>query len=1009
MYIRVKKVIGILLALVMCLSPLLSVGAAAVSFPEGVTRSEVQEVLPKVEKLADSMMDSGNIDLSKMIYDLVFTDSVINSIIKTLYASEDAQETTQTLSSLGVDFSPANVAQGLVNYPEISAALSVCATWSEAVSIVDSFKWNITTPEQFGDALSGVFYPFNDLLYTLLCAGKYSVNVLLSIKGENGYLNSIVPLLKTVGCPNIMSQEVFTASAAENKANMIKNLVKMLFSAVDNMLASPVRGMCKYLPAIAYLLHSEALTDAITSLISPLSIRVGIISFTGLDALLENLSAMENSQGLTSMFEDMDMSSLLGEDVKLNFPEIDLQELSQCGSAGSDGIFKADEELAFIWILEFIIELLKLNTDEMLSLIAGETPPSGDMKAMLDKFLAKDTASLVRLVFDIFTLKSQETINNYQWTYTAVTPLEMTYTANLTKDDYAKMLGEIDEVLNQFAYEFGGGTTLSQLLQTELYSNTLVSTLVKAIYSMLADESMAALLSMLDIDPTPAGVANAIQGQYPATAEKLRKLSSWEKLNEKTFTWGFSNGSKTGFTNALTCVLRPFFPMFKFLLAGGSMNILDVIEIYGSNGYNTAVIPLLEALGCDAALIKPYSQYAASASTDSVLTDILNPITALLDRLIAKPVSTIVEILPNLMYFVDSNGINICVDNLLFPIKVLLEKLGMSDLLAGGIPGLQQFDIKSLLSSIDMGEIGISFENIDLSQVKNMGVTVTKPSKSTVNGAFAQYAYVQSDGPAVLVSLLRVLLGSMDPSAMSSFMSGDMMNENPMFATYAQNITEQLSTMTTDETIEWFYDLLFAETPTVDLPDKNEEESIPTIIYTPEETTDPSTVIVIVAVLIVALIVGAVVLISKLDMSEIKQKKKRKKELKALKKLEMKKEKELLNPAKARKAAEKAAEKAAKAKSEMPKAEKAKAEKPKKTDVKKSVTNTAKYPEELPEKKLTAEEQAKKILKERQLLEKEKKKLEIRSDKATNKAIKAAKKADKYYAKAVKEANNKKK
>lgn len=1006
MYISVKKAISIMLALILCLCPLLSLGAAAVSFPEGVTRNQVHEVLPKIEKLADSLMESQKIDIAEMLYGMIFEDSVINSIIKTLYASEETQETTQTLSSLGVDFSPANVANGLAQYPEIAAALSACADWSSASSVIDTFKWNITTSEQFGEALSGIFYPFNDLLFTLLCSGKYSVNVLLSIKGENGYANSIVPLLKTVGCPSIMSQETFTAAATEDKSSMIKNLVKMLFSAVENMLSSPIKGMCKYLPAIAYLLHSEALTDTVSALIAPLSIRVGIISFTGLDAMMENLSLMENSQGLTSMFEDMDMSSMLGSDVKLDFPEIDLKELSQCGSVGADGVFTADAELAFIWILEFIVELMKLNSSEILSMMSAQMPSAGDMGAMLNTFLSKDTQTLVKLVFDIFTLKSQETINNYQWTYAPVTPVQITYTANLTKDDYAKMLGEVDEVINQFAYEFGGGTTLSQLLQTELYSNTLVSTLVKTIYSMLADEAMAGILSLVGVDAAPAGVAAAIEAQYPAAAEKLRKLSSWDKLNEKTFTWGFSNGSKSGFTNVLTAVLRPFFPMLKFLLAGGSMNILDVIDIYGSNGYNTAVIPLLEALGCDSSLIKPYSQYASTASTDAVLTDILTPVTALLDSLIANPISTIVKILPNIMYFAESGGINTCMENLLFPIKVLLEKLGMSDLLSASGLTSQQIDIKSLLGSLDMGEIGISLENVDLSQLKSLGTGVSRASKATVNGAYSQYTYVESDGPAVLVSLLRTLLGSMDPSAMSSFMSGDMMNENPMFATYAQNITEQLSTMTTDETIEWFYDLLFAETPTVELPDPNQEEFIPTIIYTPDDEADPTTVIVIIAVFVVVLIVGTIVLISKLDIGEMKQKKKRKKELKALRKLEEKKEKELLNPAKARKAAAKAQ----KTESKKLNAENKKqnADKPKKSEVKKFVTNTAKFPEELPEKPLTAEEYAKQLEKDKKSSEKELRKLEIRTEKAANKAIKAARKADKYYAKAVKSAEKKK-
>ena len=108
-----KKIISILLALIVCLCPLLSLGAAAVSFPEGVSRADVQTVLPKVEKLADSLMSSEKMDIKKLIYDMLFTDATVNSIIEALYVSEETQETAQTLSSLGVDFSPANVAKGL--------------------------------------------------------------------------------------------------------------------------------------------------------------------------------------------------------------------------------------------------------------------------------------------------------------------------------------------------------------------------------------------------------------------------------------------------------------------------------------------------------------------------------------------------------------------------------------------------------------------------------------------------------------------------------------------------------------------------------------------------------------------------------------------------------------------------------------------------------------------------------------------------------------------------------
>jgi hypothetical protein len=91
---------------------------------------------------------------------------------------------------------------------------------------------------------------------------------------------------------------------------------------------------------------------------------------------------------------------------------------------------------------------------------------------------------------------------------------------------------------------------------------------------------------------------------------------------------------------------------------------------------------------------------------------------------------------------------------------------------------------------------------------------------------------VDSDQTAVLITILRYFVGVMkapgNEDLMTSFM-GSGSSENDMFATYSGGITEQLASMTTDETVEWLYKLFFRERPIVE--EKNEEEYLPTIIY----------------------------------------------------------------------------------------------------------------------------------------------------------------------------------
>ena len=131
-------------------------------------------------------------------------------------------------------------------------------------------------------------------------------------------------------------------------------------------------------------------------------------------------------------------------------------------------------------------------------------------------------------------------------------------------------------------------------------------------------------------------------------------------------TWGFEDGDKAGFVAALVEVLAPLNPVINFILAGENLTLLDDVNIIGYNGYDSAIVPLLEALGATP---------AALADGENVLAKVLNALVARIDAIIADPIDEILNLIPSLLYFIKSNGITTAVRNLLQPVYVILETI----------------------------------------------------------------------------------------------------------------------------------------------------------------------------------------------------------------------------------------------------------------------------------------------------------------------------------------------
>ncbi len=859
---------------------MLSVTSAAVTYPAGITAEQVEAVVPKLSGIAKGLLSSmpGTADIKTSVYTALFSDATVNGLLSSVYSA--LGENASSLSMIGINLEPKVLAKNFSAFPEVSVSVSQCSDLNAVVTASKNFRWGINNKTDFTNAVIAILTPFNSLLNVILCSGTLKINDLISIKGDDGYSTAIVPLLEAFDCPSVMSSADFASSAAQQNYNIIKNIIDMIFASLDRLLDDPVTGMCSTLPKIAYYFESGKLSQSLTALLEPLSVKIaGVFTIPGLSDMISSVANLEGTLDISSMMADMDMSALLGSDVNLKLPELDLADFAAAVTE-TNGSLTVDEGAAFITLMHFLIETLKLNKDSLGSMLGGE---SAAMTEMLTPLLSKTNDEIIASIIRLFSISSAPE-NNVQWTYPAATQGQITYTPTMGAADYAKVLEKVDPLLTDFIKEEDPEGDIEQTLRKTIYSNSLLSNIAVGIFSMLGNEETAGLLGMLGLDFTPAGVAASVASSYPGAANTLRRYSSWDNVNAANISWGFYDGDADKFKAALTKIMSPMVPLLSCLLAGQNVTFLDALTVPGANGYNTAIIPLLEALGCSSDKILSYDEYKRGAGTTGVITGIFDPIFALIDEICASPVNKLCSLLPNIIYFFNSGLMNNIITNLLYPIDYMFQTAGFGSILTTAFADMQIPDLNSLMKELTASaDLGFTLPEIDLAAIGTYGTPTTLTSKRVVNGAPAQYTYITADAPAVLVTILRALVQVMASSENSDMLSGFMGDmggssaegEVDMFAMYAENITAKLKEMTPDETLEWLCNILFSDSPTVELP--AEEEIIPSIKYEKEfELSTTAKLLIVVGVLALAALIYYILSVSgKLDNFKLKRNQKK--------------------------------------------------------------------------------------------------------------------------------------
>jgi len=713
-----------------------------------------------------------------------------------------------------------------------------------------------------------------------------------NIYGGNGYQSAIIPLLEAFMCDGIKTYDQYINDYNKAKDNLLLNILNPIIGFVDKVLENPFDTITAVLPNVAYFIDNNGIAQLLNNLLSPITHNL-------LDALTENnvniddiLAALNLDLGklISSLIKDnlgadvsftlklSDLNScdiqnaliplvnaiLKSNNINITLPDFDWATIASHGTqttfnsaAGGQGIrIVAKQGETLVAVLRYIADTLISNAGEIKALICN-IPDVAKNKTIVNilttVFNQISGAHKDDIVKAIFYLLTQSPENSF-FDYRDFKFKDYDFSYPSTVDvDFLTTIGPMLDGLIGGLVEGG----LNQLISGLIYKDDIISSLVCGLYGAVEgvkindNMNLAQLLAQTDIDFTTAGVAKLLTdkdyGQtYSSVAKTIEKAGSWSKVNKDSLHWGVTD--RDSFVHALCAALRPIYGVLDVLLNDGSLGLFKLIYLPGSDGYTSAIVPLMEAFGLYN--IKTQYQYRQDMSKeyDAILLDILNPLLDKVEDILNAPIQMLCDILPNLSLFFANDGLLQLIDNLLLPISALLDslkpivdvndllkalgldiekelsKLGLAvkgfkfdiyDLSATLKPLIGADNIVSLLNKvlglIKVGgsPLGIELMPIDWFQLASHGELITDEASQAAT--FGARMYVKADQSEVLIAVLRYLINTINYkdnfNTISNLIGGLLGNASDSVSDMISKVLGML-TGDTDEVISSLCELL---------------------------------------------------------------------------------------------------------------------------------------------------------------------------------------------------------
>lgn len=587
-----------------------------------------------------------------VVINYLFSDETINALLgllKGILANVDD-------ALLGAGYILDVDVVGLKSYTCDKDITTIDAFFAELAYVLDTYAKGLVDLLFFGDDFR--------------IAKKSDKTDTIVINGGLGYEKGLALILEALGCD---------APAAADAT--VYNVLGSLATRVKAILAKPVEEVIDLLPNLVYFLNADGASVAVNNLLAPVY------------ALLNKI----NSLGLLE--KEINLAELLGFDLKyLSLADI----LALVKDKTGLDLSAAEEILVNLCIgkIEKATYTYKMTADRADTITVILTTAlmlvsDDDFAAKLDKMLGTEIISAIKTVFESTPVKYGTPNWDYCWDKTDVDYVEgtigviesaLTYPNDWSEAKAQYLADNLGNIVNTVVAMIDiNGTkyeSLADLIDANvnIYTPDLLKMIQKALGDLIGglDEDIQALVNV------GLGAADKLLG---ADVQGLLEYDVSGVNDKETF------------VAALTGMLMEVEGLVDWLLLGEDYKLFfngeivkdedgeivkdedgkiqvtgnDIITLNGGHGYAEGLALVLEALGCQN--LPTVYDVEGEIDTEAVVSGVLTSLANRIDAVLADPINEAIDLLPNLIYFLNTNGVAVAVDNLLGAFNALAVKL----------------------------------------------------------------------------------------------------------------------------------------------------------------------------------------------------------------------------------------------------------------------------------------------------------------------------------------------
>ncbi|MDR1734565.1 MAG: hypothetical protein LBR73_06795, partial [Oscillospiraceae bacterium] len=629
------------------------------------------------------------------------------------------------------------------------------------ILIYDASTVTINGRDDFLDALVDYLTPLSPILDFLLSGeeigiipgtfwnGAQQLTEFLTLYGIKGYERGLLPILTalTAADPsninNLMTPAAWTGATA---ANRMRALVAPIADLLDSLVANPYGVLLTLLPNAAYILSdtndTSVLEQAFAQLLAPVNeilkhvtgLRESILA-QDIEGKTENLLNAKLDLGdmvnelLQTVLVRADGTPLLGDmtvdslvigtrtEVPSAYKTMGKNNLAYYVTADTSRI------LAQILLCADIYDLMELNNLEGLAYFLTNTGAAPNSPKIDYASAPHVETAAIPAYFDYNNDGGYEEL------------AYLTDNADALIQWFWNLIYQKADVREAFRRFFGSNLIMKESFEETVGTVFAADAPVESALAWLVDIVNEEVIPLLSYS-IPAAQFGLPESYSPLTLRDILYETVWigdRPLDleavlapfQALYASGVHVADETEAYETIVGLVEALMPILDFLLADQNVRIMpsnanaqfaaadgtaveEFLRAWGNNGYETAILPLLLAISgedyASSGLVPP-AVFNAQTTTDNIKAKaLIDPLIALFDRFAKTPVSTLLNTLPNLAYFIgEYNGKSLLqqsIDNLLCPVHTVLEAIGfpLNSFLNGGkLPGDSGYtDIRSL-------------------------------------------------------------------------------------------------------------------------------------------------------------------------------------------------------------------------------------------------------------------------------------------------------------------------